>query len=442
MQGSALMPSSRADHSSNPPRMPTRHSFHLRLRATNRRLRWAIPTLAVALPCFELIAQGSLTPPPGPPSPVMRTLDQLDAKLEKRIPIGSDTTPGDETSVFRITQPGSYYLAGNVTGTTGKFGIMVSVAGVTLDLNGFEVVGVPGAMSGIAAPASAARLVVRHGTIRAWPHNGINAPSRDSRFEHLVLAGNGSDGLYSHDATAIDCIARDNDGVGVAMGGASMATRVLAMGNRLGIVAQQVVDCIARENAQDGIAGAETVSGSQAVSNGLDGFVDCRIMRSCVARSNLQDGIAPQAFGQVIDCVADRNARHGIRLRGGTRAHGNSCTQNGHSGFGHGLHVEGNSNTAVGNSCADNRRGMTVTGLLNKIDDNTFLNNGSIGLFVTGQLNLIVRNSGRNPGGVNWNIAAGNRGGVFLGPAQNAAINGASGGPGSGTTDPFANLSF
>src|SRR5436190_2248196 len=74
-------------------------------------------------------AQGSLTPP-GAPAPTMKTLDEIDAKLEKRTPISS--VP------FTISASGSYYLTGNLAVTTGT-AITISADNVTLDLNGFTI---------------------------------------------------------------------------------------------------------------------------------------------------------------------------------------------------------------------------------------------------------------------------------------------------------------
>ena len=89
---------------------------------------------------FSTFGQGALTPP-GAPAPTMRTLDQLDAKLEKRTPITS--------APFTITQSGSYYLTTNLTTATN--GIIIVTNGVTLDLNGFTISSSAGAPNGYAA---------------------------------------------------------------------------------------------------------------------------------------------------------------------------------------------------------------------------------------------------------------------------------------------------
>lgn len=73
--------------------------------------------------------QGALTPP-GAPAATMKTLAQLDAKLDSRTPISS--VP------YAITQPGSYYLTTNLTATVSN-AIVITASGVTLDLNGFTI---------------------------------------------------------------------------------------------------------------------------------------------------------------------------------------------------------------------------------------------------------------------------------------------------------------
>ncbi len=77
------------------------------------------------------LAQGALTPPGGP-GPVMRSLDQIYARLDARIPITNSSTP------VTISTPGSYYLTTNLTVSNGN-PITIATNNVTLDLNGCTV---------------------------------------------------------------------------------------------------------------------------------------------------------------------------------------------------------------------------------------------------------------------------------------------------------------
>src|SRR5690606_18106937 len=85
---------------------------------------------------------GPLNPPAGPVAPTHKTLTEV----EPRTPINAANTPGDADSVYRIFQPGSYYLTGNIVGQAGKRGIEIASSNVTLDLNGFALQGVPGSL--------------------------------------------------------------------------------------------------------------------------------------------------------------------------------------------------------------------------------------------------------------------------------------------------------
>jgi hypothetical protein len=87
-----------------------------------------LPLLCVA--SRSAFSQGSLTPPAGPPGPTMKTLDQLEAKLEKRTPVAA--------LPFTISAAGSYYVTKNLSVKSGD-GITIKADGVTLDLNGFSI---------------------------------------------------------------------------------------------------------------------------------------------------------------------------------------------------------------------------------------------------------------------------------------------------------------
>ena len=110
---------------------------------------------------------GPLNPPAGPitstPGP------------EPRIALNATNTPGDADSVYKITQPGSYYLTGNLSGVSGKRGIEIDASDVTIDLNGFEAIGGSGSLAGIWTGTAGLRsLTVRNGSLRSWGSSGID----------------------------------------------------------------------------------------------------------------------------------------------------------------------------------------------------------------------------------------------------------------------------
>lgn len=98
------------------------------------KIHYKLAALALLLSTFDIqlstvLAQGSLTPP-GAPAPTMKSLDQIDAKLEKRGPISA--------APFTISAPGSYYLTTNILVAVNN-GIVIAANDVTLDLNGFTI---------------------------------------------------------------------------------------------------------------------------------------------------------------------------------------------------------------------------------------------------------------------------------------------------------------
>jgi hypothetical protein len=105
---------------------------------------------------------GPLDPPSGAIQPTYKTLSEVEA----RIAVNATNTPGDADSLYKITQPGSYYLTGNVTGVAGakNIAIEISAANVTLDLNGFAVDGAGQSKTGVLMSGAYGR--VHNGSIR------------------------------------------------------------------------------------------------------------------------------------------------------------------------------------------------------------------------------------------------------------------------------------
>ena len=420
---------------------------------------------------------GPLDPPAGPIESTGKTLRDV----EPRIAINSTNTPGDTDSVFKITQPGSYYLTGNVTGVAGKHGIKITTSnGVTLDLCGFDMLGVAGSLSGITGTGIYGLITIQNGRIGGWGQRGINLPDSESyEVDRITATANGDGGIVvGANARVIRCLALlslgESDGIAVGpgslvescsasnCGGKGIATGLNALvrgchtsGNgREGILTEgqsAVIACTASTNGAAGIdAGygsavtscsccnnvgdgilcttAAAISDCTARNNGRDGIsasVGSTIQR-CSASYNLRDGIrlfdpfvADTDGGVVTDCVTTRNSQHGIHVRGGVSVRNNQCSRNGEGNTSYaGIRITGTACIITGNNCNLNGTGIRAMGTGNFFERNVCSSNAQ-----------------------NWSIVANNKCLVVNG-VNAAAITGDSGGTSPGSTNPYANYTY
>lgn len=364
-----------------------------------------------------VLLAGPLDPPSGPVSSTYKTLTEV----EPRVAINATNTPGDANALYRITQPGSYYLTGNITGVSGKSGIEIATSnGVTIDLRGFTLQGVSGSLDGIVADGSQSLIAIHNGKIGGWSR-AINLLLGEGYvLQDLVATGNIAGGIAAGTGTVIrncellntlgsspamlvgadsivdGCSARGNNGVGISAGFGSVLSRCVATENAgVGIVVQggrSVTDCAALSNQGDGIQAAE--------GSTID---------SCSSFGNTGDGFDVTTGVQVCDCVARQNGGHGVRAWQHCTVSGSICSDNG---------------TTSGS-------GVLVHGTGNRIERCNVVGNDR-GFEVTGTDNVIVQNSARNNTQGNYSIAAGNDYGQIL-------TN-----PGTGfvATNPWANFAY
>src|SRR5438445_7976171 len=121
-----------------------------------------------------------------------------------------------------LTVPGSYYLITNLTGVAGTNGITVKSDDVTIDLNGFALVGVTNSGVGIAG-GSYGNLAVRNGTIRAWRTGASSSEGGATRWDRIQFANNVV-GLAQGDGWAVvsGCTAVFNASYGIVVEGATV----------------------------------------------------------------------------------------------------------------------------------------------------------------------------------------------------------------------------
>ena len=272
-----------------------------------------------------LLYAGPLDPPAGPVTSTGKTTQEIFDKVasaEPRTAINAANTPGDADSLFKITLPGSYYLTGNITGVVGKHGIEIAASGVSIDLAGFDLLGVAGSLDGISDTIGAVNVQVRNGSIRDWRDEGVDCTNSES-------------------ASVSDVNVRNCFGIGIAIGRYGSVSRCSAVSNGAGgistafncivsacTVAQnatggimattdcRVVDCTASTNAGSGISAGtgSTISGCAATDNGANGIITgngCTVT-NCSANSNNSNGISTGNGCTVVSCTARDNTARGI----------------------------------------------------------------------------------------------------------------------------------
>jgi hypothetical protein len=164
------------------------------------------------------------------------------------------------------------------------------VDAVSIDLNGFALVGKLGSSNGVFAAVGIRSLSVRNGTVKGWGRAGIEAVNAyNSQFADLRVDGNGGIGLDTGNGTVVaKCNAISNGGIGISGGNGST-----------------IKDCTAQSNT-----GA-----------GLNGFFGSTVI-GCAVQSNTGVGISTSSGNTIKDCSVQSNSGGGISTAG-------SCTISG-----------------------------------------------------------------------------------------------------------------
>jgi parallel beta-helix repeat protein len=256
---------------------------------------------------------------------------------------------------FTVASSGSYILNSNLAGLGGSDGITVAADDVTIDLNGFTLVGTGGVGTGI-LNSSGKNLALRNGTIRDWGSggvfsNGLNTTLDGLRISHSGLTA-GANGVYltGDSGLVTNCVISGSGGSG---------------GSALVVYYGNVSDCVV---------------------NGNTGAIGIRVSASVIQR-----------------CTVNANASFGVELSIGSQLIDSTVSWNGN-----GVGVDTFGNRIAGNTVAKNT-GVGIHIALaagNRVEDNNFVLNGT-GIEADAGGNVIIKNS-LNGNTTPYSIAAGN----------------------------------
>ena len=320
----------------------------------------ALTALMLALTTAHVHAQGGpLTPPPGIPAPTMKSLDQV----EPRIPLvaGSPGVTIDASGQITISQPGSYYLTGNLDINSSVYGIRIQASGVSLDLMGYAIryTGAESALDAI--EISASNVTIQNGHILSTTTNdgssfitggfdfGVWASNtyQTISVKNLSIQGVRGNGISIQGSSSLieNCQIRNAGSNGISGPQAIVRNCTVQTCGSFGISAHTVIDCRVNQSAAVGI-NAFIVANSSAVSTGNTGIAAVRTVSGSHGESTstttTSHGISAST-GTVTGSTGISSGGHGISAGVVSASHGTS------SGVG-GVSSSGISATAIADS--------------------------------------------------------------------------------------------
>jgi len=200
---------------------------------------------------------------------------------------------------YNITMQGSYYLTANLTANGSGEGITISADNVTLDLDGFALIGGgSGQVAGIMVAGTHKNIHIKNGTVRGWTNGGVNAASAvNSVIQSLRVSNNSSPSTFFNIAalcigsqsTVKECFVTQNTFCqGIAAGHASLVSACVVSGNSNAAGIKAGDDCYILGNVSDSNGNGITMgSGNRIESNSCTANVSAGLLVPSGATNNV-----------------------------------------------------------------------------------------------------------------------------------------------------------
>jgi parallel beta-helix repeat protein len=259
-------------------------------------------------------------------------LEASDGKLEINAACAAVGCFAGDSAGFPVTvsNPGSYVLTSNLE-VSASFtdGIQITADGVTLDLNGFSLVGPDtGSSGGRGISIEADEAVISNGTVTAF----------GAGVRYLTQ------GTHANSTRVVDVTATSNGTVGIGLGERSLVADCTVVGNQYGVSLEG-----------NGIVRGSVVSnnGSSTTNYGIRTYVG-GLVEGNVVSGNKGDGVHVFDGSTVLGNMVTNNTGDGIDLDSVTS--GRSVARNNASSGNAGYGIATSSESLIsGNSVVGNR---------------------------------------------------------------------------------------
>lgn len=371
-----------------------------------RKNRMSVCVLTV-LAAGSAASAGPLNPPAGPIGPTGKTLTEI----EPRIALSQANTPGDNDatpSVFKITQPGSYYLTGNINVPGGLTGIEIAASEVTIDLAGYAIL--DGA-NGIDTTVSCSNIRISNGSVRGASLSGINLQTADGAYISGLTVRLAGVGLRLGVGTTVEDTRVTNGGTGVRLFGGVVNFRRCLLSNFSGN-AVETGAIVSRVTIEDSYIGSANI--------GLSLTAATRVRLASSNFTLCSGGAYLGAESEVSGCTFDNNDLVGLEIGAGSTVTDNRFEENG----------------------GTTQAGLSLSGSGSVVRNNRLTGNGLGVRILTGTGNLVVGNV-LSSNGTHFSIVTGNKVGTIFTPSGAGQITGSSGGVAiAGGGDPWGNIVY